>query len=214
MKRLTTIILALVSISALTAQNVDGGANDLMKKVSMQYQQYKTMQFSYTLKTTKDDKTLGVYRGDFKLKGDKYWISYDSQLFICDGESVWNYQKSTNEVSIYEYDPDEDQSPFVPQRILKDWSSNFRAKFIRDEFANNVQYSIVDLTPKTAQSFYRIRLYINKMSLQISKVAMYEKDNTIYTFNIEQFKHDISLDDKLFGFDATKYPGVEVNDMR
>lgn len=198
----------------VSAQNVDGGANDLMKKVSMQYQQYKTMQFGYTLKTTKDDKTLGVYHGDFKLKGDKYWISYDSQLFICDGESVWNYQKSTNEVSIYEYDPDEDQSPFVPQRILKDWSANFRAKFIRDEFTNNVQYSIVDLTPKTAQSFYRIRLYINKMSLQISKVAMYEKDNTIYTFNIEQFKHDISLDDKLFGFDATKYPGVEVNDMR
>ena len=43
---------------------------------------------------------------------------------------------------------------------------------------------------------------------------VYEKDNTIYTYNIEQFKSDIPLDDKLFVFDKTKHPGVEVNDMR
>ena len=101
-----------------------------------------------------------------------------------------------------------------PQRILKDWSSHFRAKFIRDEFQNNVQYSLVDLTPKTAQSYYRIRVYISKTSLKIAKVMVYEKDNTIYTYSIEQFKSDIPLDDKLFVFDKSKYPSVEVNDMR
>ena len=207
------MIMGVMEVAA-TAQNVDGGANELMKKVSLQYQKYATMQCQYTLKTTRDDKTLDALRGEFQLKGDKYRVVYGDQLFLCDGVSVWNYQKATNEVSIYEYDPDDDPSPFVPQRILKDWSSNFRAKFIRDEFQNNVQYSIVDLTPKTTQSFYRIRLFVNKTTLRIGKVALYEKDNTIYHFTIEQFKNDIPLDDKLFVFDKTKYPGVEVNDMR
>ena len=73
---------------------------------------------------------------------------------------------------------------------------------------------IVDLTPKTAQSYYRIRVYIGKTSLKIAKVMVYEKDNTIFTYSIEQFKNDIPLDDKLFVFDKSKYPGVEVNDMR
>ncbi len=214
MKRLFTIIIALMSISVLTAQNVDGGANDLMKKVALQYQKYATMQFHYTLKTTKDDKTLGVSQGDFYLKGNKYKTNFGGQQYFCDGVSIWSYDKEANEVSIYEYDPDDDQNLMNPQLILKDWNAQFRAKFIRDEFTNNVQYSIVDLTPKTAQSFYRIRLYINKMTLQIARVALYEKDNTIYNYSIEQFKHDISLDDKLFVFDKTKYPGVEVNDMR
>lgn len=214
MKRLTTIIIALVSISALTAQNVDGGANDLLKRVSSQYQKYNTMQFHYTLKTTKDDKTMGVSEGDFFLKGNKYKTSFAGQQFYCDGQSIWNYQKDANEVSIYEYDPDDDQNLMNPQRILKDWSVHFRAKFIRDEFQNNVQYSIVDLTPKTAQSYYRIRIFIVKTSLKIAKVMVYEKDNTIYTYGIEQFKNDIPLDDKLFVFDKGKYPGVEVNDMR
>ena len=87
-------------------------------------------------------------------------------------------------------------------------------KMTKIEFQNNVQYSIVDLTPKTAQSFYRIRVYIVKSSLKITKVSIYEKDNTIYNYHIEQFKNDIPLDDKLFVFDKAKYPGVEVNDMR
>jgi len=203
-----------MSVSALTAQNVDGGATDLMKKVALQYQKYNTLQFHYTLKTTKDDKTLSVSEGDFYLKGNKYKTTFAGQQLFCNGTSIWSYDKSANEVSVYEYDPDDDQNLMNPQRILKDWSTHFRAKFIRDEFQNNVQYSIVDLTPKTAQSYYRIRVYIVKTSQKIAKIAVYEKDNTIYTYHIEQFKSDIPLDDKMFVFDKSKYPGVEVNDMR
>ena len=214
MKKFAVLMIMAVMAVTLSAQNVDGGANDLLKKVSLQYQKYNTMQFHYTLKTTKDDKTLGVSEGDFYLKGSKYKTNFGGQQLYCDGTSIWSYDKDANEVSIYEYDPDDDQNLMNPQRVLKDWASNFRAKFIRDEFTNNVQYSIVDLTPKTSQSYYRIRVYIVKTSLKIAKIAVYEKDNTVYTYSITQFKSDIPLEDKLFVFDKTKYPGVEVNDMR
>lgn len=214
MKNLAVLMIVAVMSVAATAQNVDGGANDLMKKVSLQYQKYTTMQFHYTLKTTKEEKTLAVKQGEVYIKGSKYKTTFGNQQFWCNGTSVWSYDKSTNEVSIYEYDPEDDQNMLNPQRILKNWSTQFRAKFIRDEFQNNVQYSIVDLTPKTSQSYYRIRVYIVKTSLKIAKVALYEKDNTIFTYHIEQFKSDIPLDDKMFVFDKAKYPGVEVNDMR
>ena len=102
MKRLITIIIALMAVSAATAQNVDGGATDLMKKVSLQYQKYNTMQFHYTLKTTKDDKTLGVSEGDFYLKGSKYKTTFSGVQYFCDGTSIWSYDKGANEVSIYE----------------------------------------------------------------------------------------------------------------
>lgn len=214
MKKLVVLMIMAVMAVAVTAQNTDGGANDLMKKVSQQYQKYSTMQFHYTLKTTKDEKTLGVSEGDFYLKGNKYKTNFAGLQYYCDGTSIWSYDKDAKEVSVYEYDPDDDQNLMNPQRILKDWSMHFRAKFIRDEFQGNVQYSIVDFTPKTAQSYYRIRVFIVKTSQKIAKIAIYEKDNTIYTYNIEQFKNDIPLDDKIFVFDKSKYPGVEVNDMR
>ena len=113
-----------------------------------------------------------------------------------------------------QYDAEDDENLLNPKLLLKNWEKNFRAKYIRDEFINNVSVALVDLTPKVTQSFYRIRLYINKSTKHILRIAMYEKDNTIYTYYIEQFTPNVTLPDALFTFDKSKYPGVEVNDMR
>lgn len=215
MKTRTLFTLLLMCVFGLgLAQNTDGGATELMRAVSSKYQAYSAMKFHYTLKVTKDSKTLSSSQGDFALKGSKYRATYNGQEFYCDGESIWNYQKSTNEVSIYEYDPEDDENMMNPQRLLKNWEKQFRAKFIRDEFINNASVSLVDLTPKAAQSFYRIRLFINKSNKQIVRIALYEKDNTIYTYYIEQFNSNATFPDNYFTFDKSKYPGVEVNDMR
>ena len=183
----TSILLCFCCIGF--AQNTDGGATELMRAVSSKYQGFSAMKFHYTLKVTKDSKTLSSSQGDFALKGSKYRATYNGQEFYCDGESIWNYQKSTNEVSIYEYDPEDDENMMNPQRLLKNWEKQFRAKFIRDEF-------------------------INKSNKQIVRIALYEKDNTIYTYYIEQFNSNATFPDNYFTFDKSKYPGVEVNDMR
>jgi len=207
------LVLGLVTVAGF-AQNTDGGATDLLKKVAAQYQTYTSIQFHYTMKVTKEGKTLKTLQGDFAIKGSKYRTSYGGQSFFCNGVSIWNYQKSTNEVSIYEYDPEDDDNMMNPQRLLKNWSAHFRAKYIRDDVLNGQSVALIDLTPKTTQSYYRIRIFINKSNKQIQKIAMYDKDNSIYTYFIEQFKTNVSLPDSYFVFDKTKYPGVEVNDMR
>jgi len=214
MKNTLFLFIALFLTWNLSAQNVDGGAGDLLKAVSNKYQSYTSMQFHYTLKATKESKTLSTSQGDFAIKGDKYRTTYNGQSFFCDGKSIWNYQKSTNEVSIYEYDPEDDDNMMNPQRILKGWDKHFRAKFIREEFINNQPVSIVDLTPLRTQSYYRIRLYIQKSNHNILRIALYEKDNTVYTYYIEQFKSNVTLSDSYFVFDKSQHPGVEVNDMR
>lgn len=213
-RKIVSFIIITGLISMAFAQNTDGGASELLKKVSAKYQTYTSMQFHYTLKTTKENKTLSTSQGDFALKGDKYRTTFGGQTFFCDGKNIWNYQKSTNEVSIYEYDAEDDENMMNPQKILKNWDKQFRAKYIRDEFNNNVSAALVDLTPKTSQSYYRIRLFINKATNQIMRIALYDKDNTIYTYYVEQFKPNVTLADSYFVFDKSKYPGVEVNDMR
>lgn len=213
-RRILLAIAAFFITFSCLAQNTDGGANEMLKKVSAKYQAYSSMQFHYTLKTTKDGKTLSTTQGDFALKGNKYRTTFKDQTYFCDGTSIWNYQKSSNEVSVYEYDPSDDENMMNPQIILKNWEKQFRAKYIRDEFNNNISTALIDLTPKTTQSYYRIRLYINKANNQILRIALYDKDNTIYTYHIEQFKTNVTLADNYFVFDKSKYPGVEVNDMR
>lgn len=214
MKKYIVSLFCLFCLIGLNAQTTDGGATEIVKKISAKYQGYSSIQFHYTLKTTKDSKTLSTSQGDFAIKGNKYHTSYNGQTFYCNGTSIWNYQKSTNEVSIYEYDPEDDDNMMNPQRLLKNWDKHFRAKYIRDETINGQPTMLIDLTPKTAQSYYRIRLYANKGNNQIIRIAMYDKDGTIYTYYIEQFKTNVTLSDSYFVFDKTKYPNVEVNDMR
>ena len=211
MKRFSITTLLILLIALVNAQNTDGGATELLNKVSKKYQAFTSLQFHYTLVTTKDTKTLGSTQGDFYLKGNKYHTSYQGQTFYCDGVTLWNYQKSTNEVSIFEYDPEDDDNMMNPQLLLKNWDKHFRAKFIRDEISNNQSIAIIDLTPKYNQSYYRIRLFINKSALTINKIAIYEKDNTIYTYHIEQFKSNVTLSDDTFTFNKSKYPGVEAD---
>ena len=213
-RKIILSIAALFFLTSVYSQNTDGGATELLKKVSAKYQAFTSMQFHYTLKATKDGKTLSTSQGDFALKGDKYRTTFNGQTFYCDGKSMWNYQKATNEVSIYEYDAEDDENLMNPQKILKNWDKQFRAKYIRDEFNNNISTALIDLTPKTTQSYYRIRLFVNKANNQILRIALYDKDNTIYTYHIEQFKPNVTLADSYFVFDKSKYPGIEVNDMR
>lgn len=204
----------LLNIPAGNAQNTDGGATVILKKVAAQYKTYSTLQFRYTLKTTKDNKTLKTEQGTFALKGNKYHATYSGQSFFCNGITVWNYQKATNEVSIYEYDPTDDNNIMNPQRILTSWDKKFRAKYIRDEYVNGISLMLIDLTPKTSQSYYRIRLFINKANNRITRISMYDKDSTIYSYYIEQFKVNLPLPDSYFTFTPSKYPGIEINDMR
>ena len=107
-RKIILSIAALFFLISGYSQNTDGGAIELMKKVSAKYQAFTSMQFHYTLKATKDGKTLSTSQGDFALKGDKYRTTFNGQTFYCDGQSMWNYQKATNEVSIYEYDAEDD----------------------------------------------------------------------------------------------------------
>ena len=73
---------------------------------------------------------------------------------------------------------------------------------------------IIDLTPKNGQSYYKIRIVVDKAKKEIIRTSIYEKDNTIYTYYFDTFTTNTALDDSNFKFNASKFPGVEVNDMR
>ena len=49
---------------------------------------------------------------------------------------------------------------------------------------------------------------------EIVRTSIYEKDNTIYTYYFDTFTTNVAINDSTFKFNAAKYPGVEINDMR
>lgn len=208
MKKVLFLWILLLPFSLL-AQDTDGGATPIMQALALKYKSYSTIKIDYTLKCEKDKKTLSSFNGVLTTKGNKYYYTFKDQTFFCDGISIWNYQKSTNEVSIFEYDEDDN-----PTKLLSDWNKHFRAKFIREEFIDGNYIQIIDLMPITKESYYKVRFKINKVKKELISVILYETSNTTYTYHINKFTANTNIDDAFFVFNAAKYPNVEVNDMR
>lgn len=213
MKKIIVILIMLSLTVVGVAQKTDGGANAIMQELDTKYKGFTTMKINYTYKAEKEKKTLSALSGVALIKGDKYYITFDDQVFYCDGTTMWNYQKSTNEVSIYDYEESDDDA-LNPAKMLATWSKEFNAKFIREDNEKNKTVQIIDLTPKNGQSYYKIRIVVDKAKKEIIRTSIYEKDNTIYTYYFDTFTINTALDDSNFKFNASKFPGVEVNDMR
>ncbi len=213
MKRLSLLIVAILSFLALSAQDVDRGATPILKKLASKYKGFSTMKIDYTYKCEKDKKVLDSKSGVLTIKGDKYIFVFGNQTSYCDGKTLWNYQKDVKEVSIFEYIEEEDNL-LNPAKILSEWDKEYRAKFIREDSERNVMVQIIDLMPLKASSYYKIRLVVNKVKQEIMDISAYEKDNTIYSYHIDKFVADSPIADDAFVFDVSKHPDVDVNDMR
>lgn len=213
MKRLTFLLAFVFLTVGLSAQDVDGGATPILKKLSAKYLAYSTMKIDYTYKCEQNEKVVDTKTGTMTIKGDKYTFVFGNQTSFCDGKTLWNYQKDINEVSIFEYIEAEDNL-LNPANILSDWAKEYRAKFIREETANGKILQIIDLMPIKSSSFYKMRLIIDKSKQEIKSISAYEKGKTIYTYSIDKFVTNVTLDDASFRFDVKAHPDVDVNDMR
>ena len=143
------------------------------------------------------------------LSGNKYRINIDDILVICDDKAVYSIDNSTKEVTV-NLPSDSDMDILNPSKLLQNRDKNFRPKLIREE---NTQY-VVDLTPRKTQNFHKIRLLINKTSYQITKVEVYNYNSSRNECTISQYKTNAKATDADFSYDAAKYKGYEVVDMR
>ena len=212
MKKIIILLLALCAV-ALQAQNLDGGAAKLMNELGLKYTNYSTIQIDYTLKSEKEKKVLSSHSGKMHIKGNKYYLTIPGQAFYCDGTTIWNYQKASNEISIYEYD-ETDDSFLNPAKMLANWKTEYRAQFIREEVLNDKTLVLIDMTPIVQQSYYRIRLFIDKAKNDVVRFAVYEKDNTIHTYYFDKFLTNQPIDDSKFKLNTSDFPNAEINDMR
>lgn len=214
MKKILVIILTMLLANTLTAQNTDGGATAILQSVAKKYQAYSTMSINYTFKVEKDKKVLQTITGTIKIKGEKYTAKLGDQELFCDGKTIWNYQKESDEVSIFEPDENDQDNLLNPAKLLSGWSKIYSAKFIREETNQNRTLQLIDLKPLKQADVYKVRIFIDKNKKELYAIATYEVDNTVSTYYIDKFTANAAIDDKQFTFDTTAHPEVDINDMR
>jgi len=213
--RLISILFA-VLFSTLSFSQSDEKATTILKKVAKQYKTYKgvSIQFSLTMENAQED-IKESSKGKAWVKGNNYKVNLMGVETFFDGTTKWSYIKDAEEVNITTPDPD-DKNTFNPSKLFTEYEEGYKVRYIKEVFQNNRALHQIDLFPINVKGseFNRIRIFVDKDKNQIYKIIRFGKDGNDYTITLSSIKKETALPDSLFKFEASKYPDVEVIDLR
>ena len=121
--------------------------------------------------------------------------------------------KEAKEVQVNTVDPAE--GGIKPNEIFTMYEKGFLYKFVDEKKVGGKVQQNIELTPTDkSKNFFKIKLTVDKASKQIVKSVIFEKTGNRYTYAIKEFTPNFAVNAGTFMFDAKKYPGVEVVDLR
>lgn len=192
----------------------DKQADKLLDVISKRYKNFKTIKadFVYGIES-KVDKQSEKQKGTLYVKGNKFRLDIAGQLIICDNSTLWTYSKEINEVQVNTYKPKENAIRI--EDIFTMYNKGFLYKIEDERKEGNKDITVVELTPKDKKrNFYKVKVTIDKTNQTILKSVVYDKNSNVHTYTITNQYPNIKLEEKFFNFDKSKYPGVEVIDLR
>ncbi|MFM7711032.1 MAG: LolA family protein [Ferruginibacter sp.] len=202
-----------VGIAPVLAQKNDAQAKKILDEVSTQFKSMKTVQANFTLKIENAaGKSLGSKTGMVYMKGTKYRVSITGQDIYSDGSNTWTFDKASNEVTINKLDPS--ANTITPQKLFTNfYDKDFLYKYNGEvkEDGKNVQE--VELTPTDkSKPFFKVLVHISNKTIVSTKI--FETAGNRITYKVSKFGAGSGVTDATFVFDAKKYPGVEIVDLR
>lgn len=204
------MMLFVYSISTF-AQN-DPKAKEILDQMSTKYSNIPgfTATFTQTLENKMEDIT-DTFKGEIVVSGDKFKADVAGQLIVNNNETVWTFLREANEVTINDYDAEAGE--MNPSKIYKAYQEGYKYLYMAGE--GNAQYHVIDLVPEDKdESFYKIRLKIDKKTNLLDKWTIFDRAGNIFNYEVKNFKIDKSLTADDFVFDPSGYPDIEVLDFR
>jgi len=216
-KRICFLLLTAVTIAtSLFAQtSSDPDAKKILDAVSARFKSFKAIQAGFTYKVENaDGKAISTKKGTVYMKGTKYRVSFVGQEIFCDGNTVWTYDKSSNEVTISKLDAS--SNTLTPQKLFTDfYDKDFLYKLNGEKKANGKTLQEIEMTPNDkTKPFHKVYLTIDKNAKTIYSTKVLEKAGNRYSYTVNSFSGSANIPDTKFVFNKSDYPGVEEVDLR
>ncbi len=216
MKKLGLLIVVCGLVGVVNAQ-IDTKAKEILDKMSDKYQNilaYKT-NFVYRLRNKVED-IDEEFSGEIMVKGEKYVLIMSDQEVFNDGETIWTFLKDANEVNVDYYMPDE--GDMSPNNIYSAYKKGYRYRWIEIKKVGSRTLEVIELQPEDPKDpdkiFYRIILNIDQSDNTMHSWEMYSRGGNVFSYTISGFNPQFVADDSFFQFNASKFPDVEIVDLR
>lgn len=219
-KLFSIIAILFLALSAnLFTANAQSEANDpeaktVLENVQKKYKSLKTFKADFTLTMVNTDTKLNEsQKGKIYVKGNKYRVETPEFERISDNVFIWTHYKQEKEVQITDLDPTAGE--LSPAQLFNFKLKDFKYVMRNGPGSSSSATTEVDLSPlKNNSQYYKIRLTINTKTNTIAKATIFERNGNRFHYELSNLQADLPLDDQFFGFDKSKYPGVEIVDLR
>ena len=210
----TSILLLAIALTGLSQEEKgDKKSNEILDRLTAKTEAYKTISIEFAYKMENLDAGIDERTdGSLLIMGDKYRLNIAGQTVICDGETVWTYIADAEEVQINAVEDSEES--ITPEKLLSSYNKDYKSKFIKEDFRYGTTVNIIDLTPTEGKSYSKVRLIIDKEKDQLHEITIFDKNGSTYSYVINKFTPNTDVSESSFTFDESKFPGVEVIDMR
>lgn len=190
----------------------DARASAILDKMSSKYQNMKAFSANFTYGP--EAASAKKLSGTVVVKGSKFKLSMVGQEIYNNGKEVYTYVKEVNEVNVTAYNPG-DEADFSPSKIYSIYKKGYKYQF-KEEIKQGAQvFEVVELSPSGKNtSVSKIQITINKNDKSIKSWKIWDKKGKATMFRVDKFVPNVPATDAMFTFDKSKYPGVEVVDLR
>ncbi len=200
-------------LAGVVVAQSDKEAETLLEDVINHTSSYKNFKanLSYTMVNVEmgiDEKKSGL----IFVQGDSYRIEMEGQIIISDGKTIWTFLKDSDEVMVSNVD--ETEESVSPTQILTKYNEEYDAKYGLEKKYQNTSLQEICLKPKDRKNFEKMSVVVNASKLSLESFSVYDINGNVFTYHIIDLKPDIDLPQDTFTFDYSKYPDVEVIDMR
>lgn len=213
------ILLGINHYSILGASKSNKKAQKILTSICMPTSFEANFVYAHIQGNTKQEDTQEEYQiaGKIWVKGNKYRLVLEDQIVVSNGETIWNYIPSMQEVQIYNEKPttaDKDLTSFSPIQLLQLYKQGFVPTHLQTTIIHPNKQEEITLIPQEKKSdIEQLNLVIDLGNHQIKSMKVLEKDGTVHNFEIINLAAEDKRQDDYFEFQMPTEP-IEVVDLR
>ena len=193
-KSLLILLMAFLQSSLLFAQAKTSTRNDpeakkILDAVSAKFKSFATVQASFTYKVENAaGKVVSTKTGTITMKGTKYRLNFSGQEIICNGTTVWNVDKSANEVTISTLDAS--SGMITPQKLFSNfYDKDFLYVLNGEKKVGAKLVQEIQLTPvDKSKNFHTVYLQVDKAAKTMYNTRVLENAGNRYSYTVNSMK--------------------------
>lgn len=211
MKQLYFIYILLIFSLKITGQN-DPGAISILDKFSSSVLTAPSVSMDFILITDDQvERSKDTIKGSVLLRKDNYKLELPDNIIWFNGETSWSYLPDEKEVTITRPEKNNDSFETNPSSIFTMYKKGYKCRLLEEK----PDSYLIDLYPDEINNeLVRVRLTIKKPSLELARFEYKRRDGITMTLLVKNYNLKQITEPAMFRFNAEKYKGAEVIDMR